>query len=311
MKKLSFFSLSLFLIILFFATVVSAQQNPLKELITDGIVAYERRNYSKAIVLLEKSLEIHPKFAPTYNYLGLAYKAKGADLADVTKFFEKAIELNPHYHQAYDNLGKIYYSKGQFDKAEKVELKALEINPNYASAQITLGWIFLLGKSSPSEAIHYFEKAMEHSDIPYVYFGLGMAYFMDQQKFKALEMITLLRMQEKEELATQLENMVRQGNYVPVTDEGMPLLGSRGGLATGPVPGPSLAEDNESSEGSSKKSDGSMKVRLRGKLPTPNEVSQSRQSPASGFISGSERIQQLRDRRANQSSDVDYSKYGY
>ena len=62
------------------------------------------------------------------------------------------------------------------------------------------------------KAIFYFERVLKKAKIPYAYFGLGMAYFMNDQRAMVLEIITNLRSMDQEDLATQLENIVR-GHY--------------------------------------------------------------------------------------------------
>ena len=189
--------------------------------------AYNQGDYNKAISLFEKTLEIKSDFAPSYYYLGLTHKAIGTNLREVSWLFKKAVEIKPDYVYALDNLGKIYYQLGEFQKAIEVLEKAVEVEPKQFSAHLTLGWTYLLGVSQPADAISHFEKVLEEKQVPYAYFGLGMAYFMDNQRFRVLEMITALRQLNEEDFAVQLEEMVRQGHYIPPKEgAGVALLAS-------------------------------------------------------------------------------------
>ncbi len=199
-------------VFLFFVSSLYAET--LKELYEQGMKSYQEKNYSQAIEYLEKAIKMNPNFAQGYNALGLAYKELNANLQEAAWYFKAAIDINPNYVEAYDNLGKAYCGLGQFDKAEEYCKKALSLNPKDSSAQFSLGWIYLLGKSRPKDAISYFNKVIERSSLPNAYFGLGLAYFMTDNRAMVLEMITTLRGLNQNKLAEQLENMVRDYNYV-------------------------------------------------------------------------------------------------
>jgi len=209
-------SILLFILILIlygFHSVAYSDSNSLKSLFEKAMSAFVREDYSTAMNLFEKTLEIYP-LAPAYNYLGLCHKATGTDLKDVIYFFKKAIEVDPNYVNAYDNLGRIYYELGYFEKAEEYCKKALEIDKDCLSAKLALGWIDLLGLSKPDEAVYYFEQAKKKVDIPYLYLGLGIAYYMNNQNPEALEMITALRQHNREDLALELEKIIRQNKPI-------------------------------------------------------------------------------------------------
>lgn len=213
------------LLLLSLSHTLYAQENPVKLMFGQAMEAYSAHNYQQAIIILEKINQIYPNFAPTYNYLGMCYKESGIKPNDIKWLYEKAIELDPHYADAYDNLAKLYYAETNFDKAEEYELKAIEINPNFSTAHLTLGWVYLLGKSDSEKAIEHFIKVLsQNNDIPYAQFGLGVAYHMEHQSFRVLEMITKLRQANREDLAQQLEGVIRAGKYEGNGIPGSPLI---------------------------------------------------------------------------------------
>lgn len=197
----------------------------LKQTFEFATAAYRSGNYAQAKALYEKALRIFPNFAPAHYYLGLVLKQLGASQEAITHL-EKCVAIQPNYELAHQELGKLYYAEGNFDAAEKHSLKALKINPQDVSAELSLGWIYLMGKSQPYDAISYFESAVQKQKIPYAYLGLGLAYSMTDQRAKVLEMITRLRQTGKEELAQQLEAMIRDPSLIPKTIPGEPLFAS-------------------------------------------------------------------------------------
>ncbi len=240
-----------------------AQGETVKNFYEQGQQAYNQGDYKTAIELYEKAVDLDPNFAPAYNALGLAHREINTDLSEMAWLFKTATEIDPNYAQAYDNLGKAYYGLGDFDRAEQSCLKALAISPNLPSAELSLGWIYLLGKSQPQEAVTYFKEVLKNNKIPYAYFGLGMAYFMSGDRINVLEMITILRSMEREDLALQLENMVRQGNYAG-QEKGTPLVNTQPRniestlISRSPAVGrPAASKDEKASM---------MRVRLKGKM---------------------------------------------
>ena len=85
--------------------------------------------------------------------------------------------------------------------------------------KLSLGWIHLTGKRiNPRLAINYFLDVVKVAPVANAYFGLGMAYFTDNQRALALDMITQLKMMKQEDLANKLEKVVRENRRV-ILDE--------------------------------------------------------------------------------------------
>lgn len=232
--------------------------NPVKQLFQKGAQAYQQQNYREAIRLFESAIKIYPDLAPAYNYLGLCHKSLNANVYKVIDYFEKAVEIDPEYILAYDNLAKIYYGLNKYEQAEKYNLKALELKPDLLSSLLSLGWINLLGKSDQEEAIYYFEQVVEQSDMPYAYFGLGLANFLDQNNAEVLHVITVLRRAGEEDLAKHLEVMLRENRYIAPNSPRPPSKQA-------PSTSKTKHSASASSDSSTSSSVAGMKVRLRKK----------------------------------------------
>ncbi len=261
-----------------------AHANPVKERFEAATIAFSERRFEESIKLYEETLEIYPKLAPAYFFMGLAHLELGTPPSEVMWLFEKTIEIDPTYTRAYEQMGKMTYGQGDFAKAEEYCSRAVELDPTNISAKLTLAWTYLLGQSRPDEARELFESVIESHDASYAYLGLGMAYFMMDERAKVLDIITQLKQKDHNDLAEQLEMMVRQGRSTRPQQMGTPLFAPRrqkSELVRDEAPSamPALS-GNQAVE--------KMPVRLSGSLPGANV---SADQPPS---TGAERIQALR-----------------
>ncbi len=208
---------------LLWLTSINVAAQSIQEFYDLATSSYDQGNYLQSVKYFEKIIEINPQIPQAYNGLGLAKKAINEDLSEVAWLFKKAIELDPDFAIAYDNLGKAYYGAAEYEKAEKYCKRAIELKADLYGAHLSLAWIYLLGKSKPSQAIHHFKEVLKYENLPNAHFGLGMAYFMYGDRAQALESITALRFLKQDQLATQLENMVRDRKFVAPADSG-PLV---------------------------------------------------------------------------------------
>ncbi|MBF0490419.1 MAG: tetratricopeptide repeat protein [Candidatus Omnitrophica bacterium] len=180
---------------------------------------YNKGEFDKSIEIYQDIIKDVPQFAPAYIGLGLALKSKGSDIEEVVYYYKMAVEKDPTNSQALEQLGRLYYSIGQLDKAKVSFEKVLKINPNMPAVKLTLGWICLLGKSTnPGRAIIYFKDVIKTIPNPNAYFGLGIAYFANNQREKVLDVITQLRDMGQEDFADRLEKSVRENRRVVLDD---------------------------------------------------------------------------------------------
>jgi len=298
----------LLLLVAFCAATVSA--NPLKAKFDEGTAAFRAGEYKKAIVLFEETLEIYPDFAPSYFYLGLSHMTLGSNIDEVKWLFEKAIESDPDYAMPYEYMCKIEHSTGNYQKAEEYCLTAIKLRPDNIRARLTLAWTYLIGMSQASDAAFYFEEVIAREDIPFAHLGLGVAYFMNDERFKVLEMITDLRFKGYEELAQELEGMLRKNDYRQMKFPGaqrlrIPERQSSTLVRDLPPPNAPPVSTNKTIQ--------NMPVRLSGKMPDAdmnksyaNTVSNN---SSSNTVSGTERIRAMQRRRMNNTKGS--SNWGY
>lgn len=284
-----------FAVIISFLCIVpqNSYANPLKNAFEKATFAFRSGDPKKAVALYEKTLEIQPNFAPTFYQLALCHQALGTESSEIIWLFNRTVEIDPKHFQAHEHLGKMYYSEGDFDKAEYHTKRALELRPDLLSAKLALAWIYLLGKGEPEKAIPNFRDILTKThEIPYAYFGLGMAYAQSDQMPLVLEMITELRNSNHEYLAVQLEQMMRENRYIePVNLSLRKSLGMQQGAKNA-----SVSQTPQISTISYSKEEREQSVRLRGNSKFDESPVDNQQPP----LSGDERIRQLQQRQANQ-----------
>ena len=128
---------------------------------------------NKAKTVLEKAVEVYPKYSDAHARLGWWYNKAGFN-EKAEEHYNLAIQYNLNNAKAYNNLGVIYFEKSakerakgnlaganaELEKAKGVYQKAVEKNPRYVDGWQNLGVIHAMRKQFP-DAIKYFEKAKE------------------------------------------------------------------------------------------------------------------------------------------------------
>ncbi|MBF0479840.1 MAG: tetratricopeptide repeat protein [Candidatus Omnitrophica bacterium] len=281
-------SLALFIFMLFISGLAFASSpEDLKQKFADALNASSQQNYDKAKTLLEEIIAAAPNFAEAYYYLGLVYKEQG-NMEKSAEVFNQAVDKNPQCAECYDNLSKYYYMLKDFDKAAEFGNKAVLLKPGLTSSHLTLGWVYLLGKEDPDSAIDHFKIVTDQGNIKYALLGLGMAYYMTNQNFKTLEMITRLRNIQEDKLAQQLEEAIRKGPYQkpPKQEDAAPAVDKE------PVPVPESPND-QTGASQPKPLGKSYKVRLRAPYQTGAHTTITDDLSNQDTVTGEDRVKML------------------
>lgn len=151
------------------------------------------RMYDEIIrIFNEKSfpeIEMDPEI---WNYLGIAYLKK-KNFEKAIEVLEKALTIDIKYARAFFNLGEAYFhlslineDQDTFDKSFDILTKAIEIDPNYPAPHASLGEHHMQS-GNVDVAIQSWKKALElKPDIDKVIYYLGLAYIDKNDKAKAL-----------------------------------------------------------------------------------------------------------------------------
>jgi Tfp pilus assembly protein PilF len=116
-----------------------------------GVQAYKAAQYTQAVELFEKAVQLDPNFPTARLYLAMAYYMQyipGAEspenqqMADhALEQFQKVLAQEPKNDVATQSIASIFFNEKKWDDAEQWYKKAVEINPKNKEGFYTLGVI--------------------------------------------------------------------------------------------------------------------------------------------------------------------------
>jgi tetratricopeptide (TPR) repeat protein len=101
-------------------------------------LAYEKKDWAKAVEYGEKAVDLDPTLTNLYPMLADAAKNNG-DKKGAADWAAKYAEANPDSPEILYNKGIQFYNKGKMKEAEEALTKAVEAKPEFANAQFYLG----------------------------------------------------------------------------------------------------------------------------------------------------------------------------
>jgi tetratricopeptide (TPR) repeat protein len=153
-----------------------------------GMSYFGKREYDKAIIEFEKSIELDENHTESYYYLGQCYLQKGI------------IQYNNKNISAYISLfRKAYKTSGQ---AIPLYEKIIEENPEDLNSYLKLGYIYEIRSMAPfvnehNKALEYYLKALELATSPsperytgiiiYLNTRIGYIYFEKKKYSQTIE----------------------------------------------------------------------------------------------------------------------------
>jgi len=176
---------------------------------------YDAKNYSAAIVRLQKVIEIDPKMTRGYDTLGLCYDYLGQFDAAI-KSYDRAVELNrlqakpspwPHVDLA---VSLIWVNR--WAEAEKTLREALTYDDRLPQAHYQLGRVLEMRGELEAAAAELNQAAALNPAYPEPHFSLGRIYYRLHQPEKAKAEITRFQQLKK---ATESGSSTRQESSPP------------------------------------------------------------------------------------------------
>ena len=168
------------------ASMVScgSQEEKKMKFLEKGKTLYEQGDYVKARLEFKNALQIDPKFADGYDWMGMIRQHDGS-FKQAFGAFAKAAELDPDHLKAQLQLGRLSLLSRNTDQAlEKAEL-ILAKEPDNVDALI-LKATGLLTKKDNAAAIALMKGLVDQGNTePNVYLTLGSAYLRNENRPEA------------------------------------------------------------------------------------------------------------------------------
>jgi serine/threonine protein kinase/tetratricopeptide (TPR) repeat protein len=126
-----------------------------------------QESLEKAIELFNRAIQLDPKYARAYAWLGYAHGMKGhflnkPELAErAAEYLQKAIELRPQLPDAYSGLGMVFIQMGRDDDAIGALRRALSFAPHDHMVHVALGRAYMIGKGMFREAAAEYEQGIK------------------------------------------------------------------------------------------------------------------------------------------------------
>lgn len=139
-----------------------------------GLYYQKQGNQDRAMVLFRQAMEIHPGYAPPFNYLGLIHMEREEyDKVEPLFLLALSIEQSPLNQ---NNLGLLYFKKNNLPKAEELLHKALRSDPDFFQAHNNLG-LLAQTREEWGQAQTHFQRALEiNFDFAPAHANLGNLY---------------------------------------------------------------------------------------------------------------------------------------
>ena len=143
-------------------------------------------DYQSAELQCKKALELNPKSARAYYFLGLAMFGRNR-YDEAIKYLSEAGRREPDKSEIHANLGAAFIAKGMLNEAVTHLQKALQMDPNDAGAHSNLGVVMLRRSDKQGAIRHLSQAARLKPDDHEVHYDLARVLEEEGDIEKALE----------------------------------------------------------------------------------------------------------------------------
>jgi len=140
-----------------------------------GDLTQQKRQYRQARLYLSKALQMAPYNGEGYFYTGLLDARQGDTLSGVA-LMQKALELKPRFMPAYVELTTIYTRMREFDQAKEINRQGLRYFPKESALHFTRGLVYHNQKRLDSALICYHKAIVFDSTNYMADFQAGLIY---------------------------------------------------------------------------------------------------------------------------------------
>lgn len=142
-----------------------------------GFANFKLDKNEEAERALRKAIELDPKFAPAFAYLGLIRARTGA-YAEAISLYQNALSADPKLAVVHHLIADAMLKQMNAD-AHVIEThlrQAVELDPTFIPARLSLGKLFMRSQRWPEAAAEFEQVIKLDPNAPDGYYQLGLAY---------------------------------------------------------------------------------------------------------------------------------------
>ena len=145
-----------------FAQLLPKETSSSDILINEGVNALERNDLTEAKSKFLKAIELNPKNATAYIYLGIIDDRSG-DFKSAEARFAAAVKADPRSSSAHNNHGASLLKLGRTKEAASEFVSSLNLDKNQPNALVNLAQLRLTSGSPAdlTEALDLFDRAFK------------------------------------------------------------------------------------------------------------------------------------------------------
>jgi hypothetical protein len=198
---------------------------------TEGVAAFDRKDYAKAVELLLKATEADAKVKDGLFDLGRALSRSGRD-EEAVQSFSRQVELTPFHESAYAWRASVLERLNRPAEAEEDLLKQIEVAPFEVWSYETLASRRLRQKRFHESAELYARAAAIQPNKPGRWIDAGYAYARDGRPAEARAALERARTLDppdwmKISAAGAYDVMGEPASGLPLASEGLTSVGER------------------------------------------------------------------------------------
>jgi tetratricopeptide (TPR) repeat protein len=124
----------------------------------DGVAAFDRKEYAKAVRLLTDAVEQNPNNADAFVARGTTYQ-RIYELDNALADYDAAIRINPKHVAAFNGRGSALHDKGEYENAIAEFDEAIRLDPKNPTAYVRRGSVWN-SEGELDKALVDFDKAI-------------------------------------------------------------------------------------------------------------------------------------------------------
>jgi len=148
---------------------------------SQGLAQLSRDDYTRAVALFERAVEIDPSYAEAWYQAGYCYGVLGKH-SDALRSSRQAAKLRPDWAAVFVNIGASSYALGQYKDALEAYSQAAKLDDSSADVQYALGLTLNRLGRTDEEILAYKRALALKPDLANAIDRMGQAY-LKQKRF--------------------------------------------------------------------------------------------------------------------------------